>query len=106
MFDLAAFDETIAQVYGVDKSPADVRLARDFRGTPTANAVITYGPTAGMFGAALGLAMLAMPAMMDATSSAQGIEITGMTLEQFAMHMNMSVYDPQLVEMFEDATLL
>lgn len=103
MFDLADFDAEISRVYGIDRSPADVKLARAYRGTATENAIATYGVTTGMFVGAIGLAMLAMPILMGSTSGAQAMTFTGMTMDQFAVHMNMSVSDPLLATMFEDS---
>lgn len=106
MFNLAAYDDQIARVYGVDRAPADVKLARAFRGTRSENAMTAYGPTTGMFVAAVGLAMLAMPVLMGTSSGAHAMTFTGMTMDQFAVHMNMSITDPLLVAMFKDTTLL
>lgn len=103
MFDLASYDAEISRVYGIDRTPADVKLARAYRGTMKENIIATYGVTTGMFVGAIGLAVMAMPILMGTSSSAQAITFSGMTMDQVAVHMNVSITDPLLTTMFADS---
>ncbi len=105
MFDLAAFDIEIERRNTAERPGDDMLLATAVR-TPTDDAGITaFGATSGTVVGALALVSMIVPAFFGG-SPAEAMTFNGMTLEQFSLHMNMSLNDPLLVAMFEELCMV
>lgn len=105
MFDLAAFDVEIERRNSLERPGDDQLLATAVR-TPTEDAGITaFGATSGTIVGALALVSMIVP-MFFGGSPAEAMTFNGMTMEQFALHMNMSMNDPLLVAMFEEMCMI
>ena len=105
MFDLAAFDNEIDRRNRMELPGEDQLLAAAVR-TPTGEAGITaLGATSGTVVGALALVSMIVP-MFFGVGTAEAMTFNGMNMEQFAVHMNMSMNDPLLVSMFEEMCMV
>lgn len=105
MFDLAAFDAEIERRNRVDNPGDDELLASAVRISGDDSKISVVGATSGTVMGALALASMVMP-MFWGGATAEAMTFNGMTMEQFAVHMNMSLSDPQLIAMFEQVGMI
>lgn len=105
MFDLAAFDAEIDRRQRDELPGDDVLLATAVRAPAAEAGVTAFGATSGTVMGALALASMIVP-MFFGGSPAEAMTFNGMNMEQFALHMNMSLNDPLLVAMFEEMCMV
>lgn len=105
MFDLAAFDIEIERRNHAEKPGDDMLLATAVRTPEADNGITAFGATSGTVLGAIALVSMIVPMFVGGTP-AEAMTFAGMTMEQFAVHMNMSMNDPLLVAMFEEMCMV
>ena len=105
MFDLAAFDRNIERRAAAERPGDDMLLATAVRTRHVKSGLTAFGAASGTVLGALALVSMIVP-MFVGGSPAEAMTFAGMTLEQFAVHMNMSMDDPLLIAIFEELCMV